>query len=45
MKSVPQVVQNIFDVAENPTAILYDDTQNWAYNLIGFDKTIAIRIQ
>jgi L-threonylcarbamoyladenylate synthase len=44
VKKVPQVAQNIFDVAENPITIIYDDAQNLAQNLIGADKTIAIRI-
>ena len=44
VKKVPQVAQNIFDVAENPITIIYDDGQNLAQNLIGADKTIAIRI-
>ena len=44
VKKVPQVAQNIFDVAENPMTIIYDDAQNLAQNLIGADKTIAIRI-
>jgi len=44
VKNVPQVAQNIFDVAENPITIIYEDAQNLAHNLIGADKTIAIRI-
>jgi len=44
VKKVPQVAQNIFDVAENPITIIYDNAQNLAQNLIGADKTIAIRI-
>lgn len=44
VKNVPLVAQNIFDVAENPITIIYDDAQNLAHNLIGADKTIAIRI-
>ena len=44
VKIVPQVAQNIFDVAENPITIIYDGAQNLAQNLICDDKTIAIRI-
>ena len=44
VKNLPQVAENIFDVAENPITIIYDDAQNLAHNLIGVDKTIAIRI-
>jgi len=44
VKNVPQVAQNFFDVAEKPITIIYDDAQNLAQNLIGADKTIAIRI-
>jgi L-threonylcarbamoyladenylate synthase len=44
VKHVPEVAQNIFEVAENPITIIYDDAQNLAPNLIGADKTIAIRI-
>jgi L-threonylcarbamoyladenylate synthase len=44
VKNVPQVAQNIFDIAENPITIIYDNAQELAHNLIGLDKSIAIRI-
>ncbi|MFD2824231.1 L-threonylcarbamoyladenylate synthase [Lacinutrix iliipiscaria] len=44
VKNIPEVAQNIFDVAEDPVTIIYDDAQNLAENLIAEDKTIAIRI-
>ena len=44
VKKVPEVAQDIFEVAENPVTIIYDDAQNLASNLIASDNTIAIRI-
>jgi L-threonylcarbamoyladenylate synthase len=44
IKRIPDAAQSIFDVAENPITIIYDDAQNLAPNLIAADKTIAIRI-
>ncbi|MFD2541140.1 L-threonylcarbamoyladenylate synthase [Lacinutrix gracilariae] len=44
VKTVPDAAQSIFDIAEEPITIIYDDAQNLAPNLIAEDKTIAIRI-
>ncbi|MBU2940676.1 threonylcarbamoyl-AMP synthase [Lacinutrix sp. C3R15] len=44
VKTVPDAAQSIFDIAEEPITIIYDDAQNLAQNLIAEDKTIAIRI-
>ena len=44
VKKIPEVAFNIFDVADNPITIIYDDAQNLAENLIADDKSIAIRI-
>jgi len=44
VKKVPEAAQNIFDIAENPITIIYDNAQNLAKNLIASDNTIAIRI-
>ena len=44
VKEVPEVAQYIFDLTENAITIVYDNAQNLAPNLIGSDKTIAIRI-
>lgn len=44
VKKIPEVALNILDSTNKPTTIIYDDAQNLAENLIGDDKTIAIRI-
>ncbi|MGV8813235.1 MAG: L-threonylcarbamoyladenylate synthase [Gelidibacter sp.] len=44
VKEIPKVAYDIFDVAEEPITIIYDDAQNLAENLIAEDKSIAIRI-
>lgn len=44
VKKIPEVAFNIFDVADNPITIIYDEAQNLAENLIADDKSIAIRI-
>ena len=44
VKKIPEAAQSIFDVAEDPVTIIYDDAQNLAKNLIAEDQTIAIRI-
>lgn len=44
IKQIPAAAQNIIDVTNKPTTIIYDDAQNLAENLIAADGTIAIRI-
>ncbi|TWO32680.1 threonylcarbamoyl-AMP synthase [Seonamhaeicola sediminis] len=44
VKQIPFAAQNIIDVTDRPTTIIYDEAQNLASNLIAEDKTIAIRI-
>src|SRR5690606_7671301 len=39
VKKIPEVAFNIFDVADNPITIIYDDAQNLAENLIADDKS------
>ncbi|MCB4809178.1 threonylcarbamoyl-AMP synthase [Tamlana sp. 62-3] len=41
---VPKAAQDIIDVAEKPTTIIYDQAKNLAPNLIAEDGSIAIRI-
>lgn len=44
VKQIPFAAQNIIDVTDKPTTIIYDDAQNVASNLVTKDNTIAIRI-
>lgn len=44
VKQIPFAATSIFDVAEKPTTIIFDDAQNLASNLIADDGSIAIRI-
>lgn len=44
VKEIPFAAQNIIDVADTPTTIIYDAPRNLASNLISQDNTIAIRI-
>ncbi len=44
VKQVPVAAQNIIDVTDKPTTIIYDEAQNLAENLIADDGSIAIRI-
>ena len=44
VKQVPGVASDIFDIADNPITIIYDNAQNLAQNLIAKNNTIAIRI-
>ncbi|NJX15757.1 L-threonylcarbamoyladenylate synthase [Tamlana crocina] len=44
VKQVPAAAQNIIDVTDKPTTIIYDEAQNLAENLIADDGSIAIRI-
>lgn len=44
VKQVPEAAQNIIDVTDKPTTIIYDEAQNLAENLIADDGSIAIRI-
>ncbi len=44
IKKIPAAALDIIDVTDIPTTIIYDEAQNLADNLIGDDKTIAIRI-
>ena len=44
VKEIPPAALDIIDITDVPTTIIYDEAQNLAENLIGEDKTIAIRI-
>jgi len=44
VKQIPVAAQNIIDIANKPTTIIYDEAQNLASNLIANDGSIAIRI-
>jgi len=44
VKKIPEAAYSIFDIPEQPIAIIYDDPQNLAKNLIPDDNTIGIRI-
>lgn len=44
IKNIPDAAFDIFDIADNPITIIYDEPQNLAQNLIAKDNTIAIRI-
>lgn len=44
VKTVPDVAYDIFEAAEEPITIIYDNAQNLASNLIAEDLSIAIRI-
>ena len=44
VKEIPSAALDIIDITDVPTTIIYDEAQNLAKNLIGEDKTIAIRI-
>lgn len=44
VKYFPSVAQNIIDIADTPTTIIYDNPQNIAKNLITVNNTIAISI-
>ncbi len=44
IKQIPHAAISIFEVADKPTTIIYDDAQNLASNLIANDGSIAIRI-
>ncbi len=44
VKQIPPAAQNIIDITNKPTTIIYDQAQNLAPNLIAKDGTIAIRI-
>ena len=44
IKEIPEVAQDIIEVSENPTTIIYDNPVNVASNLIGSDNSIGIRI-
>ena len=44
VKEIPSAALDIIDITDVPTTIIYDEAQNLAENLIGEDKTIAIRI-
>ncbi|MFL1013392.1 L-threonylcarbamoyladenylate synthase [Flavisericum labens] len=44
VKQIPLAAQNIIDITDKPTTIIYDDAQNLASNLIADDGSIAIRI-
>ena len=44
VKQVPPAALDIIHITDKPTTIIYDEAQNLAENLIGDDKTIAIRI-
>ena len=44
VKEIPSAALDIIDITEVPTTIIYDEPLNLAENLIGDDKTIAIRI-
>ncbi len=44
IKQIPNAAQDIIDITDTPTTIIYDDAQNLAPNLIAADSSIAIRI-
>ncbi|WP_370478140.1 L-threonylcarbamoyladenylate synthase [Tamlana flava] len=44
VKQVPLAAQNIIDITNKPTTIIYDEAQNLAENLIAEDGSIAMRI-
>ncbi|MEL0457069.1 L-threonylcarbamoyladenylate synthase [Flavobacteriaceae bacterium SZ-1-7] len=44
VKQIPLAAQNIIDITDKPTTIIYDEAQNLAENLIAEDGSIAIRI-
>ncbi|RED44942.1 L-threonylcarbamoyladenylate synthase [Seonamhaeicola aphaedonensis] len=44
VKQIPLAAQNIIDITDKPTTIIYDEAQNLAPNLIAEDNTIGIRI-
>ena len=44
VKEIPSAALDIIHITDVPTTIIYDEAQNLAENLIGEDKTIAIRI-
>ncbi len=44
IKEIPPAALDIIDITDVPTTIIYDQPQNLAENLVGDDKTIAIRI-
>ncbi|TYA65970.1 L-threonylcarbamoyladenylate synthase [Seonamhaeicola marinus] len=44
IKQIPFAAQNIIDVTDKPTTIIYDEAKNLAANLIGKDGSIGIRI-
>lgn len=44
VKEIPSAALDIIHITDVPTTIIYDMAQNLAENLIGDDKTIAIRI-
>ena len=44
VKQIPPAALDIIDITDTPTTIIYDEAQNLTENLIGEDKTIAIRI-
>lgn len=41
---IPEAAQNIIEVTNTPTTIIYDNAKNLATNLIAEDNSIAIRI-
>ena len=44
VKHIPHTAINIFEIADKPTTIVFDDAHNLAENLIAKDGTIGIRI-
>ena len=44
VKHIPDAAINIFEIADKPTTIVFDDAHNLAENLIAKDSTIGIRI-
>ena len=44
VKHIPHTAINIFEIADKPTTIVFDEAKNLAKNLIAKDGSIAIRI-
>lgn len=44
VKEVPAIAWDVLDLSTTPTTIIYPDAQNLASNVIGEDRSIAIRM-
>ncbi len=44
VKNIPELAWDIIDISDKPTTIIYSEANNLAQNVIGKDKSIAIRM-